>query len=211
MKKLFLSVVLLCFMISCTNEENAITQSSTSYRLKNNNLENLYAKLIESESHKAYITSINSYVDKINMYGEFPDFSDEDNMLKWVSLNIDKTGFDSYIDADFKWKEVNAKYQMAVNDNKLFFDHLVKFPGDIVLVPVLGDDPVETNNCLSRCSQSRRGCINAAFDKLSLDFKKPTSERHDRMQINRMAWDNFNASKRVCENTFLNCEINCNK
>lgn len=132
-------------------------------------------------------------------------------MLKWVSLNIDKMGFDSYIDADSEWKEVNAKYQMAVNDNKLFFDHLAKFPGDIVLVPVLGDDPVETNNCLGGCHQNKSSCLRSALAKLNSDFQKPASERYDRFQINRMAWANYNASARVCQNTFDACFINCQK
>lgn len=171
MKKLVF-VFLVPFILSCANEDAQFNekQSISSIPTKSN------SKTIESGFHDLYFS--NTYVElenkievfekKMNYNGSSSIFSDSNDVLAWIQLNLSTTSFLGYAQAKTEWYSIDSSAKSLAQENQDFFRLLaVSTPEKIhiemgqVLFPE--DINGEENAALKKCKEDFKACRSQAI------------------------------------------------
>ncbi|KAF2518334.1 hypothetical protein E0W68_09950 [Flavobacterium salilacus subsp. salilacus] len=184
MKKLFLFLLGITFLISCSNDTQETTtfndtsadvNSTTSTpMLKSASadpvLKQLYIDMINSQSYIAFNNAVITFNDKLGDQIPDSEMSSSSKMLGWVQNNITQTGFLNYQEAVDKWDDVEALSTIAFDTNYTFFDYLAgTAPGTLLLViEEVEPTPLSCEECQAQfnsCSKVAHSAYTAAVEK----------------------------------------------
>ena len=159
MKKLFAAIIIMIIATSCSSDnaqtdfnENEITIKTPSTARNRSDLEDLFNNMKVTNSYIDFESKASAFVEKMNYDGDLDDIENTD-ILSWISLNLNKTTFKDYSDAESELEELKISSEKVASENTLFFTTLGNSDeNDPAIVPIWFTQPEPSSkNCIKNC------------------------------------------------------------
>jgi len=129
MKKISLLLIASIFIgfAACTNEQDTVTsKDSVEFHTKSGaiSLQSLYNIMTTSTRYISLKGLRSSFVGKMQFKGLMTDINTEAKMLNWIRVNISRTTFASYNQAELEWNNIKSESYTVTTENLEFFSAL---------------------------------------------------------------------------------------
>lgn len=184
MKKIFVSLIVIIAIVSCSKEDsnNYVTEKSTDLEYTNLfsrsssnsvaiRMKVKFDEIMLSNEYIQYQINLKNLIDKIYNAGR-PPIESRLNFENWIQINIGNTKFNNVAEAMSLYDNTVHSAEVYYNSIDLFFEDLIQLNSEdmsFVLGDGLGNIPQATttsNPCQNGCMDS----VGSAIDKLDNDY-----------------------------------------
>lgn len=213
MKKLFLFLMGIAFLVSCSddsqapNDASATTETTTHQTLKSGTadpvLKQLYVDMINSRSYIEFNTAVTVFNDKLGNQIPENEMTTSTKMLQWIANNLSSTNFQSHLEAINKWDDVETLSAVEYNANYSFHNYLGGTqPGTLITII---EEVEPTPSACVICQNQYRVCINIVFKAYASIIENAADE----LKAGTITEHSYNSTKSSALSIRRKAQSNC--